>query len=75
MKKNLIIITALLSFSASSFAENQSTGFSKNSPRLNALGSAFKNNGTMLAAKIDPRDITMGYAGQDVSNGRPVLHA
>lgn len=70
MKKKTILITALAIFTTSAFAEIPSTGFSKNSPQLQALGSAFKNEST-TRPKIDP-SMMISYAGSDVK-GRPGL--
>lgn len=67
------IITAMIStiailLVANAFAGTQSD-FSKSS--LKSLGSAFKTHST-VTPKIDPNDITMGYAGQDISS-KPIL--
>lgn len=56
---------------ANSFAETQSSGFSKNSNQLNKLGAAIKHHSTVVP-KID-NDIMMGYAGQDVSSKPSII--
>lgn len=64
----LLSVTAVaLLVSTISFADAQSSGFAKNSTQLNALGSAFKSQ-PVVAPTINPNDITMGYAGEDVAN-------
>lgn len=65
--KQLMMTALVILVSASAFADIHSTGFSKNSKQLQALGSAFKSYSTVVP-KIDSNDITMGYAGQDVSS-------
>jgi len=66
MKRLMMTALAIL-VSASAIADIQSTGLSKNSKQLQSLGSSFKSNSTVVP-KIDSNDITMGYAGQDVSS-------
>lgn len=70
MKKHLMIISTALTILATStsFADTQPN----KTPQLKDLGSAFKSHST-IAPKIDPKDITMGYAGQDVVNRRPII--
>jgi hypothetical protein len=70
MKSSIMTVIAIL-ITANAFADTQSSGFSKQSHQLKSLGSAFKSQPT-VAPKIDPSDITMGYAGQDISS-KPIL--
>lgn len=65
--KSLVITVAAILVSASTFAGAQSTVPSKHASQLKSLGSAFKSYSTVVP-KIDSNDITMGYAGQDVSS-------
>ncbi|MBX3709763.1 MAG: hypothetical protein KIT56_03380 [Gammaproteobacteria bacterium] len=69
--RKFIIVTAAILATTYAFANAQSLGFSKNSPQLKSLGAAFKVHPT-VAPKINPNDITMGYAGADVSR-RPTI--
>jgi hypothetical protein len=41
-------------------------GQSNQALQLKSLGSAFKPH-NIIAPKIDPKDITMGYTGQDLA--------
>jgi len=58
----LVIVTLFFSFNTVSFAN---TSFHKNSSTLKAFSSAWKNY-KALTPKLQPNDITMGYAGEDV---------
>lgn len=69
--RHLILTAVAILVTANAFADVHSTGFSKNSKQLNAMGSAFKSHSTVVPT-IDPKDITMGYAGQDVGS-KPAL--
>ncbi len=71
MKKSLMIIVSVLAVFTLSTVNAQSSAFNKNSPQLKALGSTFKNH-SHIAPKVNSNDITMGYAGQDVSR-QPVI--
>lgn len=66
--KKLALIFAVLMVSTCSFAADQ-LGLSKNSPQLNALGSAWK---AQKSQPLNQHDITMGYGGEDISR-RPTL--
>lgn len=67
MKKLTAIAVAIL-VSSYAFADT-ATGFSKGSPQLKALGSAFKAGAhATISPSTNTNDITMGYAGEDVSN-------
>lgn len=68
--RHLILTAVAILVTASAFADVQS-GFSKNSKQLNSMGSAFKSHSTVVPT-IDPKDITMGYAGQDLGS-KPAL--
>ena len=61
MRKLTLLALALIS--TCSFASVSSI----QAPQLKSLGYAFKSHST-IAPKIDPKDITMGYAGQDVTS-------
>lgn len=63
MKKLIMLAMAVVACS-SSFADN--TGFTKNSTQLNALGSAWKSQGTTKHS-LNDANITMGYGGEDIS--------
>jgi len=65
MKKLTLLIAALV-VSTCSFANE---GLSKNSPQLNALGSAWKSHPAQV---LNQHDLTMGYGGADISR-RPTL--
>ncbi len=65
MKKLMLLIAALV-VSTCSFAD---VGLTKNSPQLNALGSAWKSHQHQV---LNQHDLTMGYGGADVSR-RPTL--
>lgn len=60
--KRLLIITAAILVSTYTFADFQSSG----SSQLKQLGMAFKSK-PIAEPKINSNDITMGYAGQDIS--------
>ncbi len=66
--RKLIFVVAALIVSTGVFAEGQH-GLTKNSPQLNALGSAWRSQQSQT---LSQHDITMGYGGQDISN-RPTL--
>lgn len=66
--KQMIIVAGAFILCTCSFA---GTGFSKGSSQLNALGSAWKSH-QPAQIKLNQNDITMGYAGDDVSR-RPTL--
>lgn len=66
MKKIFLLVAAIL-VSSSSLAD---TAFSKNSPQLNSLGSAWKSHHSM---QLNQNDITIVYGGEDVSSHRPTL--
>jgi len=48
-----------------------STGFNKGSTQIQSLGSSFKSQ-PQKHTKLNQNDITMGYAGTDISR-RPTL--
>ncbi|WP_148339459.1 hypothetical protein [Aquicella siphonis] len=52
--------------SSLTFADTASSGSGKSSTQLKALGSAFRSHSTVVPT-INPNDITMGYAGEDVA--------
>lgn len=62
--RKLILLTAVTLISSYTFA---ATYTGNHSSSLSSLGSSFRSHAT-TAPKIDPNDITMGYAGQDVSH-------
>ena len=68
MKNSIITMVAIL-LTANAFA--QSASLDRSSQQLKSLGSAFKSH-SVITPKIDHNDITMGYAGQDVSS-KPVI--
>jgi hypothetical protein len=70
--KRLIITTLAILITGNALANTQSSTLNKNSEQLKRLGAAFKHHPT-VAPKIDPSDITMGYAGQDVAGRTPVI--
>ena len=62
MKQLLMLIG--LAFASSSFAAMPTSGLSKNSQNLKALGSAWNAYHT-IQPKLNKDDIEMGYVGQD----------
>lgn len=60
--KNLVLLAATVLVSTYTFANVQP----KETATLKSLGSAFKSQSA--PPKIDPKDITMGYAGQDMTS-------
>jgi hypothetical protein len=62
MKNLALLVTAVL-VSSYTFANVQP----KEGSSLKSVGSAFKSQ-QVVSPKIDPKDITMGYAGQDISS-------
>lgn len=62
--KKLIMLAIAVVVCSSSFADN--TGFNKNSTQLNALGSAWKTQGTPKH-NFNDANMTMGYGGEDIS--------
>lgn len=60
--KRLLIVTAAILISSHAFADFQSSG----SSQLKQLGMAFKSK-PIAEPQINSNDITMGYAGQDIS--------
>lgn len=71
--KHLIMTAAAILITGNALADSPSL-FNKSSDPLKKLGSAFRQHST-TTPKINPNDITMGYAGQDVSNKKPVTFA
>jgi hypothetical protein len=69
MKQLILLVTAFL-ISAASFAD-VSSGLSKGSSQLKALGSAWKSYSS-IQPKPNSNDITIVYGGADVSR-RPTL--
>ena len=68
-----VILTVLAIFiSANVLANTQSLSLNKNTNSLQSLGSVFKSPQSIPAKKIDPSDIMMGYAGQDITD-KPVV--
>lgn len=63
----LLTMTAVaMLVSSLSIANAASLGTGKNATQLKGLGSAFRNHSTVIPT-INPNDITMGYAGEDVA--------
>jgi hypothetical protein len=67
--RQLIMLVAAMLMSSYSVADVQSSGLSKNSPQLNALGSAWKTPQSMPSQK-SKNDITMVYGGEDIDFSR-----
>lgn len=65
VKQVMLFVSAIL-VSTSSLAA-PSTGLSKNSSQLKALGSAWKAYHS-IQPSLNKNDIEMGYGGQDVSH-------
>lgn len=66
--KKLAAIAITILVSSYTFAD-ASSGFSKDSAQLKALGSAFKSDAhATVTPSFNSNDITMGYAGEDVSD-------
>lgn len=70
MKRLTLIIITLLA-STALFAHSTISGPQHGPSQLQSLGAAFKSH-SGIAPAINPNDITMGYAGEDVSR-KPVI--
>lgn len=64
MKKMFLLVCVML-VSSMGFAGIPSTGLSKNSPELKALGSAWKAHPSIQASQLQ-KNLTIVYGGQDV---------
>lgn len=62
--RKLILLFAAMLVSTCTFAISTSDS----DKLLKSLGSKFQSTANITAKKIDPKDITMGYAGQDLSD-------
>ena len=68
--KKLLTIAAMFLLSTMTFAGITSDGLNKNSPKLNALGAAWKS--TQSTPSMNTKnDLTIVYGGEDVAPGRP----
>lgn len=60
--RNFVLLVIAFLVSTYTFANVQP----QETPSLKSLGSTFKSQS--VPPKIDPKDITMGYAGQDMTS-------
>lgn len=67
----LLMLVVAMALCTASFADMQSSGFSKNSPQLKALSSSWTTH--QAAPRQDKNDLTMVYGGEDVDPSKPTV--